>query len=95
MLIFCLFAAELSDLYAFQYTAPDIANRLCGWDVFDVQSEYLRMGVPNSNWVLTNINKDYEVSNTVSRWSVPNSNWVLTNINKDYEVSNTVWVGHT
>ncbi len=46
-------------------------------------------GIPNSNWVLTNINKDYEVSNTVSEWGVPNSKWVLTNINKDSEVSNT------
>lgn len=60
VLLFCL-VAELEDLYAFHYTAPDIHDRLQGWDVFDVQSEYLRMGVPNPNWVLTNINKDYEV----------------------------------
>ena len=54
-------AAELSELYAFQYSAPDITDRQAGWDLFDLQSEYLRMGVPNQNWVLTSINKEYEV----------------------------------
>ena len=56
-----VFAAELSELYAFQYSAPDITDRDSGWDLFDYQSEFLRMGVPNENWVLSTINKDYEV----------------------------------
>jgi len=59
----CLtFLANLEDLYAFHYTASDISKRYVGWDFFDLQSEYLRMGVPNENWVLSNINKDYEVN---------------------------------
>ena len=61
MLLWFLFTAELEELYAFHYTAPDIADRFHGWDLFDLQSEYLRQGVPNNKWVLTNINKDYEV----------------------------------
>jgi len=54
-------AESLEDLYAFQYTANDISVRHVGWDFFDLQSEFLRMGVPNENWVLSHINKDYEV----------------------------------
>ena len=40
---------------------PDNTPKSYGWDFFDIQTEYLRMGVPNENWVLTNLNKDYEV----------------------------------
>ena len=53
--------ASLDELYAFQYTAADITQRSVGWNFFDLQSEYLRMGVPNDTWVLSLINKDYEV----------------------------------
>jgi len=54
-------AASLDELYAFHYTASDITQRCVGWNFFDLQSEYLRMGVPNDHWVLSHINKDYEV----------------------------------
>jgi len=54
--------ASLDELYAFQYTAADITQRSVGWNFFDLQSEYLRMGVPNDTWVLSLINRDYEVS---------------------------------
>ena len=53
---------SLEELYAFHYTANDITQRHVGWNFYDLQSEYLRMGVPNDNWVLSHINKDYEVS---------------------------------
>jgi len=52
---------SLDDLYAFHYTAADITQRSVGWNFFDLQSEFLRMGVPNDNWILSHINKDYEV----------------------------------
>jgi hypothetical protein len=55
------FVGSLEDLYAFQYTALDITQRHVGWNFFDLQSEFLRMGVPNDNWVLSQINKEYEV----------------------------------
>lgn len=32
-----------------------------GWAIYDMQAEYSRMGVPNEQWCLTNINKEYEV----------------------------------
>ena len=57
-----VYAVSLDDLYAFHYTAVDISQRHVGWNFFDLQSEYLRMGVPNDNWVVSHINKDYEVS---------------------------------
>ncbi|KAK2184781.1 hypothetical protein NP493_253g03028 [Ridgeia piscesae] len=54
--------AELSELYAFHYISPDIPDRQHGWSLFDLQSEYLRMGVSSDKWTLTNINREYEVS---------------------------------
>ncbi|ELU00050.1 hypothetical protein CAPTEDRAFT_222026 [Capitella teleta] len=39
-----------------------------GWDFFDLQSEYLRMGVPNEQWALSNINKEYDVCDTYPRY---------------------------
>ena len=56
-----LFSAGLEDLYAFHYTDHEIKNKSEGWDLFDIQSEFLRMGVPNENWVLSRINMKYEV----------------------------------
>ncbi|XP_064637121.1 myotubularin-related protein 8-like isoform X3 [Lineus longissimus] len=59
----------LEDLYAFHYTNPELTTpKSYGWDFFDLQSEYLRMGVPNENWVLTHINKDYEICDTYPRY---------------------------
>jgi len=58
---------ELGDLYAFHYNSPDVPDRSTGWNMFDIQSEYLRMGVPNENWVQTSINKDYELCDTYPR----------------------------
>ena len=64
-----LLPASLDELYAFNYTAPDHdsmgggggGGRREGWDLFDLKSEYLRMGVPNDQWVLSRINEKYEV----------------------------------
>lgn len=32
-----------------------------GWALFDIGSEYNRMGVPNSHWIVTDLNERYEV----------------------------------
>ena len=60
LLLMCC-SERLDDLYAFHYTASDITLRHVGWNLYDIQSEYLRMGVPNDHWILSHINKDYEV----------------------------------
>ncbi|XP_041360030.1 myotubularin-related protein 6-like isoform X2 [Gigantopelta aegis] len=55
---------NIETLYAFNFTMPDNTLKSYGWDFFDIQTEYLRMGVPNENWVLTHLNKDYELCDT-------------------------------
>lgn len=51
---------NLEDLYCFSYTTDEIPKNV-GWNFFDLQSEYQRMGVPNDQWSLTKLNEDYEV----------------------------------
>ena len=82
--------AELSELYAFHYISPDIPDRQHGWNLYDIRSEYLRMGVCSENWTLTNINREYEVRGLckvifftkirvfyVSGWVGPDLTWNL------------------
>ena len=60
--------ADLGELYAFHYNNPGLDDRPAGW-TFDLRAEYLRMGVPNDNWVLTCINNEYEVPPPPARGS--------------------------
>lgn len=54
---------NVQDLYCFSYTPPiEEIQQSVGWNFYDLQSEYQRMGVPNDQWFLSNLNKDYEVS---------------------------------
>ncbi|KAG8191986.1 hypothetical protein JTE90_002256 [Oedothorax gibbosus] len=56
---------NIKDLYCFHYTATDEdLPKGSGWNKFDLQAEFSRMGVPNRHWVLTSINKDYEICDT-------------------------------
>ncbi|KAG1671098.1 Myotubularin-related protein 8 [Nymphon striatum] len=66
---------NIEDLYCFNYTASnEDVRQTAGWSSFDLQSEFQRMGVPNENWCLTTINKDYEVCDTYPRYlHVPHS----------------------
>ena len=57
-----IFTGNIESLYAFSYQQNCDYAKDHGWDLFDTQSEYMRMGAPNENWVLSNINKEYEVS---------------------------------
>eukprot|EP00057_Strongylocentrotus_purpuratus_P023385 XP_011677859.1 PREDICTED: myotubularin-related protein 8 [Strongylocentrotus purpuratus] len=60
--------AELEDLYAFHYkSATVVPTMVTGWDQFDLQAEYARMGIPNAHWCSTAINKNYEICDTYSR----------------------------
>lgn len=54
---------NVQDLYCFNYKPPadEIQNKSTGWNFFDLSHEYQRMGVPNDQWVLSTLNKDYEV----------------------------------
>ena len=57
-------AENYSDLFAYQYKPKegDIVKQSSGWALFDSQSEYGRMGVPNKHWRPTSLNSNYEVS---------------------------------
>ncbi|PRP85929.1 myotubularin-related protein [Planoprotostelium fungivorum] len=44
-----------------------VSSHLEGTRVFDVAKEYIRMGLPNSEWKLTNVNSDYLLCPTYPR----------------------------
>ncbi|XP_073252386.1 phosphatidylinositol-3,5-bisphosphate 3-phosphatase MTMR6-like [Porites lutea] len=56
---------KLEDLYAFSYNPlSEKLTRSAGWALFDIQSEYARMGLPNSEWCCSTLNKDYKICDT-------------------------------
>ncbi|XP_076315839.1 myotubularin related protein 6 [Tachypleus tridentatus] len=60
---------NLEDLYCFHYTASNESlPKSFGWNKFNLQAEYTRMGVPNKHWVLTTINLDYEICDTYPKY---------------------------
>ncbi|XP_032960642.1 myotubularin-related protein 6 isoform X2 [Rhinolophus ferrumequinum] len=60
--------AKYEDLYAFSYNPKqNDSERLRGWQLIDLAQEYKRMGVPNSNWQLSDANRDYKICETYPR----------------------------
>nr|XP_023012952.1 myotubularin-related protein 8 [Leptinotarsa decemlineata] len=56
---------NVEELYCFSYTPPvEEIQRSAGWKFYDLQAEYQRMGVPNEQWCLTHLNKDYDLCDT-------------------------------
>ncbi|XP_078370553.1 phosphatidylinositol-3,5-bisphosphate 3-phosphatase MTMR6-like isoform X2 [Oculina patagonica] len=56
---------KLEDLYAFSYNPQtEKLTRSAGWALFDIQSEYARMGLPNNEWCCSSLNKDYQICDT-------------------------------
>ena len=53
---------KLEDLYAFSYSPQsEKLTRSAGWALFDIKSEYARMGVPSELWTATTTNRGYKV----------------------------------
>lgn len=53
---------NIEALYCFTYTSSfEGIEKSEGWNYFNLDSEYQRMGLPNDHWCLTTINKEYEV----------------------------------
>lgn len=49
-------------LYCFRYKAlKGEIPMSAGWNFYDLNAEYERMQVPNEDWCLTLMNKNYEV----------------------------------
>ncbi|XP_074063480.1 phosphatidylinositol-3,5-bisphosphate 3-phosphatase MTMR8 isoform X2 [Macrotis lagotis] len=53
------------ELYAFSYNPKSSKDdREVGWKIIDLKSDYMRMGVPNDYWEITDVNKNYEICST-------------------------------
>ncbi|KAH1028043.1 myotubularin-related protein 8 isoform X2 [Dendroctonus ponderosae] len=59
--------SNVEELYCFTYKSDEIPKNV-GWNFFDLQAEYQRMGVPNDQWALTKLNKDYELCDTYPKY---------------------------
>ncbi|KAM4046567.1 phosphatidylinositol-3,5-bisphosphate 3-phosphatase MTMR6 [Anomaloglossus baeobatrachus] len=56
------------ELYAFSYNPKQKeAERVLGWQCIDLKEEYRRMGVPNTYWHLSDVNRGYKVCETYPR----------------------------
>lgn len=56
---------KLEDLHAFSFNPQsEQVTQSAGWALFDIKSEYARMGLPNNEWCCSHINKDYKVCDT-------------------------------
>lgn len=52
-------------LFAFYYKpSQPIPPELDGWKLYNVQEEYLRMGLPNKDFRITRINEQYALCDT-------------------------------
>ncbi|MGH0185295.1 UNVERIFIED_CONTAM: hypothetical protein FKN15_017690 [Acipenser sinensis] len=62
------FITSYDDLYAFSYNPKQSEQqRVGGWQLIDLASEYERMGVPCDHWQLTDVNRNYKVCDTYPR----------------------------
>ncbi|KAL1459046.1 hypothetical protein WDU94_011058 [Cyamophila willieti] len=60
---------QIEDLYCFTYVTSDTTTpKSYGWDFFSIEQEFKRMQVPNNEWCLTNLNKNYELCDTYPRY---------------------------
>ncbi|KAF4523093.1 hypothetical protein B566_EDAN003105, partial [Ephemera danica] len=67
-MLLCL-AVHIEELYCFHYmSSSEDIPKSAGWTFFDLQAEYQRMRVPNDNWNLTLLNKEYELCDTYPRY---------------------------
>ncbi|XP_028657886.1 myotubularin-related protein 7b [Erpetoichthys calabaricus] len=56
---------KYEELYCFSFNPKiDKEQREQAWNFLDLKAEYNRMGVPNSLWQLTTVNRDYGVCDT-------------------------------
>ena len=58
------------DLYCFRYSAsnePFKEQRDKGWNKYDYLVEFRRQGVPNKQWIITDLNVDYQLCETYPR----------------------------
>uniref|UniRef100_A0A8C7WRH3 Myotubularin related protein 7a n=1 Tax=Oryzias sinensis TaxID=183150 RepID=A0A8C7WRH3_9TELE len=54
---------KYEELYCFSYK-PNVPQRRQEWAFVDARADYRRMGLPNSQWKLSSVNRHYKVSET-------------------------------
>lgn len=60
-----LFAVNIQNLYCFQYTSSnEELSKTAGWNYFTLEAEFRRQRVPNEEWALCNLNRNYELCDT-------------------------------
>lgn len=58
-----LLAVKYEELYCFSFNPKlDKEEREQGWMLIELGEEYRRMGLPNTHWQLSDVNRDYRVS---------------------------------
>lgn len=64
LLVFCLFVSvKYEELYCFSFNPKlDKEEREKGWKLVNLSEEYNRMGIPNSYWQISDVNREYGVS---------------------------------
>uniref|UniRef100_A0A8B9RK39 Myotubularin related protein 8 n=1 Tax=Astyanax mexicanus TaxID=7994 RepID=A0A8B9RK39_ASTMX len=56
---------KVEELYAFLYNPKQSdAERLDGWSLIDIVTDFNRMGLPNELWDISHINSEYELCST-------------------------------
>ncbi|XP_022689536.1 myotubularin-related protein 6-like isoform X2 [Varroa jacobsoni] len=60
-------SVHVHQLYCFHYTAcSEDLPKTFGWDFFSLEEEFQRQGVPNKQWIKSDINSNYQICNTYS-----------------------------
>ncbi|XP_022649715.1 uncharacterized protein LOC111245514 isoform X1 [Varroa destructor] len=56
-------SVHVHQLYCFHYTAcSEDLPKTFGWDFFSLEEEFQRQGVPNKQWIKSDINSNYQVN---------------------------------
>nr|XP_039264729.1 myotubularin-related protein 8-like isoform X1 [Styela clava] len=55
---------QIKELYAFSYNPRGNEKQNEGWDMFKLDVEFMRMGLPTKYWKTTDINKDFKLCYT-------------------------------
>lgn len=64
------FPVHMEELYCFNYlSSTETLPKSTAWDSFDMQAEFKRLNVPNDQWSITLLNKEYDVCIVITYFS--------------------------
>ena len=53
------FSVKMEELYAFSYNPREEQLQPEGWDLFNLNNDYLQMGLPTRYWKVSRINNEF------------------------------------